>query len=280
MRRRNRVAILLAAMFAVLVGSTVLASPTIKAASMSIQILSPANSVSVPVNGKIHLRLAVKGIRMDLGAMGRKNVSGEGHYHFYVDCIPPSAYKEDHNFGNCWAGAAATLSPTFDLSTAPFKISPGTHLLLLALAQNDHVLYQAKPAVLSFTVVQPAARPMSIQILSPTHPVTVGPKGKIHLRLAVKGITLDMGAMGRKNVYGRGHYHFYVDCIPSAAYARPNNFGSCWAGAEASLTPTFDLSASPITIKPGTHILLVALAQNDHVLYTANASDVVFTVTR
>jgi hypothetical protein len=116
--------------------------------------------------------------------------------------------------------------------------------------------------------------------VSPKQPVTVAASGKIHLKLKFKGIKLNMAAMGRKAVAGEGHYHFYVDCIPSAAYSQPHNFGNCWAGAAASPTVTFDLSTSPFKIAPGTHILLIALAQNNHVLYRANAATLVFTVTK
>jgi hypothetical protein len=114
--------------------------------------------------------------------------------------------------------------------------------------------------------------------VSPKGPITVTPDGKIRLKLKFKGINLNMAAMGRKPVQGEGHYHFYVDCIPSAAYSKPHNFGNCWAGASATPNATFDLSTSPFKISPGTHILLIALAQNNHVLYRANAADIVFTV--
>jgi hypothetical protein len=244
----------------------------------SIKILSPKGHVTVPVNGKIHLKLSVTGIKLNGAAMGRKPVAGEGHYHFYVDCIPTVAYSQPHNFGGCWEGAAASLHPTFNLGAAPVKIAPGYHTLFVALAQNNHVLYHAPPASLFFTVVQPPSKPMSVRIVSPKDPITVPKDGKIHLKLAFKGIKLNMAAMGRKPVAGEGHYHFYVDCIPSAAYSRPHNFGNCWAGAAAAPSPTFDLATSPFKIAPGTHILLIALAQNNHVLYRANAADIVFTV--
>jgi hypothetical protein len=119
---------------------------------------------------------------------------------------------------------------------------------------------------------------VSIQLLSPTGAVTVDENGQIPLRVRVTGVKLNMNAMGRKNVAGQGHYHFYVDCIPSAAYSRPNNFGNCWAGAVASERTVFDLSTSHVKISPGTHVLMIALARNDHVLYKAPVADVIFTV--
>ena len=83
---------------------------------------------------------------------------------------------------------------------------------------------------------------------------------------------------GRKNQAGHGHFHFYVDCIPSQAYSRPNNFGNCWAGAEASEKTVFDLATSQVKVKSGTHLLILALAQNNHVLYRVPAATISFTV--
>jgi hypothetical protein len=156
------------------------------------------------------------------------------------------------------------------------KIAPGPHVLFLALAQNDHVLYPVPPAALVFRVVRQS---VSIRLLSPTRPVTVPLDGTIPIHVKVTGVTLSAKSMGRKNVTGQGHYHFYVDCIPPAAYTQMNNFGSCWAGAVASERSIFDLSTSHVKIHPGTHVLLIALARNDHILYRAPVATVVFTVT-
>lgn len=242
----------------------------------SIQVLSPTTQVTVSENGKIPIRVRVTGLKLDMSAMGRRNVAGQGHYHFYVDCIPPAAYTRPNNFGGCWAGAVASTQAVFDLSTSHVKINPGPHVLFLALSQNDHVLYPAPPASLLFRVVRPS---VSIRLLSPTHPVTVPANGSIAIHVRVQGITLDAAAMGRRNVQGQGHYHFYVDCIPSAAYSRPNNFGGCWAGAEATERSTFDLSTSHVKVGRGTHVLLIALSRNDHILYKVAPVDVMFTVT-
>ena len=124
------------------------------AAAMSIQVLSPADPVSVPMNGKIPIHIKVTGIKLDMAAMGRKPVAGEGHYHIYVDCIPPVAYLRNNNLGACWATAAATTSTTFDLATSHVPVRPGPHTLFLALAQNNHVLYRAPVADIVVTVTK------------------------------------------------------------------------------------------------------------------------------
>jgi hypothetical protein len=255
-------------------GSTQAAMPG-AGSSLSIRVISPTHPVTVPVNGKIAVQVAVTGVKMDAAAMGRKAVPGEGHYHFYVDCIPSAAYVRNNNLGACWAGATAFTKTYFDLATSHVRVTSGTHILFLALAQNDHVLYRAPPAAITFTVT---AAPMHISVVSPTNPVTVPVNGKIQIQVVVSGVKMDMAAMGRAPVAGEGHYHFYVDCIPSVAYVRNNNLGACWAGATADTNTVFDLATSHVKVTKGTHILLLALAQNNHVLYKAPAADVIFTV--
>jgi hypothetical protein len=258
-----------------LLGRGASAAMPAQASTPSIRVLSPTHPVTVPIDGKIPIQVQVTGVKMDAAAMGRKSVPGEGHYHFYIDCIPSAAYVRNNNLGACWAGATAFTKTYFDLSTSHVRVTSGTHLLFLALAHNDHVLYRAPPAAITFTVTTP---PMHISIISPTYPVTVPVNGKIPIQVLVSGVKMDMASMGRRNVPGVGHYHFYVDCIPPAAYVRNNNLGACWAGATASTKTVFDLSTSHVRVTRGTHILLLALAQNDHVLYKAPAADVILTV--
>jgi len=246
-------------------------------AAISIQLIGPTQPVTVQENGKIAIHVRVTGIKLSPNSMGRANIAGEGHYHFYLDCIPSAAYSRPNNFGGCWAGAVGTARSVFDLAASQVKVPLGTHILFLALAQNDHVLYGVPPVSILFRVVR---SPISIQLISPTHTVTVQQNGKIPIHVRVTGIKLSPNSMGRPKVTGEGHYHFYRDCIPSAAYSRPNNFGGCWAGAVATERSVFDLATSQVKVPLGTHILFLALAQNDHVLYKAPAVDIIFTVVR
>jgi hypothetical protein len=50
------------------------------------------------------------------------------------------------DLSHCWGGADATTRTVFHLDRLPFKVKKGEHLLILALAENDHVLYK-EPAV-------------------------------------------------------------------------------------------------------------------------------------
>jgi hypothetical protein len=136
-------------------------------------------------------------------------------------------------------------------------------------------------SVAAFATTSQAAHPQaaarSIQIVAPSGPLTVGMHGKISVSVKINGVTLDPKAIGKAPVAGRGHFHFYVDCIPSDAYVKAD-IATCYAAAAATSKATFDLSKSAVKITKGTHVLLVALANNNHVLYRAPASAVLFTV--
>lgn len=129
----------------------------------------------------------------------------------------------------------------------------------------------------SSQAAHPRAAARSIQVAAPTGPVSVGMHGKISVSVQINGLTLDPKAIGKAPVAGRGHYHFYVDCIPSDAYVKAD-IATCYAAAAATSTATFDLAKSAVKVTKGTHILLVALANNNHVLYRTPASAILFTV--
>jgi hypothetical protein len=242
-------------------------------ASPSIQVLSPSRSFSVRENGVVPVTVKVSGVKLDPTAMGRGNVAGHGHFHFYIDCVPADAYTKA-DLEHCWGAASAATTTQFDLSTSHVKVAPGTHLLIIALAQNDHVLYQTPPAVILLTVVRPQ---LNIRLLSPTTAFTVKQNGTVHLSLKVTGVQLSMQNMGRSNVDGEGHYHLYLDCVPPDGYARAD-LTHCWMGAAATSGLAFNLTTSHVKVTVGTHLLIIALAQNDHVLYKAPATNVVMTV--
>lgn len=126
------------------------------------------------------------------------------------------------------------------------------------------------------SAAKPRASMLSIQLNSPQRPVSVSKMGKIPVNVKIAGIMLNAKLVGMKNKAGVGHYHFYVDCIPADGY-RTADLARCWAGAATSAMASFDLSTSKVKVTPGTHLLLVALARNNHVLYKAPASAIVFT---
>jgi hypothetical protein len=96
------------------------------------------------------------------------------------------------------------------------------------------------------------------------------------LQLHVRGIALDPRHIGKANVPGRGHVQVYVDRIPADAYVRRD--AKRWLGAPLAGT-TLRITIPPTLIGArGTHRLLVALAQNNSVLYRVPAASVPITV--
>ena len=114
----------------------------------------------------------------------------------------------------------------------------------------------------------PAPKPsMGISIVSLT-PRTVIRKNRsvtFRIQLRVNGIVLDPRHIGKANVRGHGHIQVYVDRIPSDAYARRNP--TRWLGAPLA-GKTLRITVPPALLGGrGTHRLIVALAQNNSILY-------------
>jgi hypothetical protein len=121
---------------------------------------------------------------------------------------------------------------------------------------------QSKPAI-SVTVVS-------------VNPTTVTAKhAAVTFHLSVKGMVLDGLHMGKVNVSGHGHIQLYVDKVPSDAYARKDL--QHWLASLATTTLTLNLSPA-IVGGTGKHKIIVALAQNNGVLYSAPTASITITV--
>ena len=121
-----------------------------------------------------------------------------------------------------------------------------------------------------------ASKPaMSVRIVSVKPATVTKKKATVTFHLRVKGLVLDATHMGKANVRGHGHLQFYVDRIPSAAYVR-KDLTHPWLAALGATTPVLNLSPTLIGGR-GKHRILVALAQNDYVLYRARAASITIT---
>ena len=145
----------------------------------------------------------------------------------------------------------------------------------------------AASTILAATILLPVAghaapippkTKMGVTIVSVT-PKTVIRKNRFvtfRLQLHVKGLVLDPRHIGKANVRGHGHVQVYVDRIPADAYVRRDP--KHWLGAPLAGT-TLRITVPPTLIGArGTHRLLVALAQNNSVLYRVPASSATITV--
>jgi len=124
----------------------------------------------------------------------------------------------------------------------------------------------------------PPKASMGVTIVSVT-PRSVIRKNRsvtFRLQLHVRGIVLDPRHIGKANVRGQGHVQVYVDRIPADAYVRRDP--KRWLGAPLAGT-TLRITVPPTLIGArGTHRLIVALAQNNSVLYRVPAASTTITV--
>jgi hypothetical protein len=118
----------------------------------------------------------------------------------------------------------------------------------------------------------------SVAIVSVT-PRTVArttPTVTFHVQLRVKGIVLDKTHIGKTNISGHGHVQIYVDKIPTDAWTR-KDLKQHWLTSLAGTNLRITVPPSLIGAR-GTHHLIVALAQNNQVLYHAPTASVTITV--
>jgi hypothetical protein len=124
----------------------------------------------------------------------------------------------------------------------------------------------------------PPKRSMGVTIVSVTPKTVIRTNRSVtfRLQLHVRGIVLDPRHIGKANLPGRGHVQVYVDRIPADAYVRRD--AKRWLGAPLAGT-TLRITVPPTLIGTrGTHRLLVALAQNNSVLYRVPAAGATITV--
>jgi hypothetical protein len=133
----------------------------------------------------------------------------------------------------------------------------------------------AAPAVHKPAAPKPSMG-VSIVSLTPRTVIRKNPFVTFRIQLRVKGMVLDPRHIGQANVRGRGHIQVYVDRIPSNAYVRRNP--THWLGAPLA-GKTLRITVPPTLLgSRGTHKLIVALAQNNSILYRVPAASTTITV--
>lgn len=146
------------------------------------------------------------------------------------------------------------------------------HRLLTPLGAASIVLTGLLPVGTRAAPPPPPPPGPSVSILSPTRPVTVTRKHPaVTFRVKVVGLRLSAAHMGKKPVKNEGHLQVYADRIPADAYKK-KDFRTTWLAALAARKFPLKL-ATPILTK-GRHKILIALAQDNYVLYKANTASV------
>jgi hypothetical protein len=98
--------------------------------SPGITIISPKEGAMIP-SGNVTVKANVTNFKL-VNKLGRANVAGEGHIHFYVDVPVPTTP------GKPAVTAAGTFAPTYNTSWTWPNIAPGKHNFSVQLANNDH----------------------------------------------------------------------------------------------------------------------------------------------
>jgi len=100
--------------------------------------------------GVIEFRLAIGGMKLDAADMGKHPVGGHGHVQYYLNTIPSDAHRRPDSKNLVASVAAYTY--TLSRKTSKIKIPRGRHMLYIALAQNNNVLYKASPAMIAIVM--------------------------------------------------------------------------------------------------------------------------------
>jgi plastocyanin len=225
--------------------STPTSSPTTKA---TIMIMSPTSGV-IPQIGDVTVTVKVLDFNL-VEKLGKPNVAGEGHIHYFVDVDAPTTP------GQPAVTDAGTYAATTATSYTWHNIGGGPHKFSVELVNNDHTPL-SPPIVASVSVnVLPEIGPASLVILSPKDGAVV-PPGDIKVDIQVSNFNI-VDKQGQANVSHEGHVHYYLDVEAPTAPGQPAIPSSgVWAHVAAT-TYTFG------NVAAGTHTISVELINNDH----------------
>ena len=137
--------------------------------------------------------------------------------------------------------------------------------LVTAIAASTILAATTLVPATSHAASAPSTPRMSVTIVSVTPTTVTAKHATVTFHLRVKGLVLDATHIGKANVRGRGHIQLYVDRIPTDAYAR-KDLKQHWLASLAATTIALNLSPTLVG-GMGKHRIIVALAQNNGVLY-------------
>jgi hypothetical protein len=129
----------------------------------------------------------------------------------------------------------------------------------------------------------PATKPVgapgaTVRFLTPRAGSTVT-GSTVRVRVRVTGFTLDAKDVGRAARQGVGHLHFSLDRgrYDTPHYAGANGAQAAKLGVQGKYSPSVTPTITYRHVRPGRHVLVVYLANNDHSL-TGVTARVTFTV--
>lgn len=191
--------------YALLPGGSVAADGTATGlgGGVSLQVLAPAPG-AVITTPTLAIDLQAVGYKLDAAFAGSPNLPHTGHYHEILD------------------GRLVDMTPLHGPNTDAVSMAgvlPGSHVLTLVPANDDHSKIMAAAVNIPFTyagpyVPLPAAvtfpDPPSIAISAPAAGATVsGPS--FFMTVSTSNFVLCGECFGKDNVTGVGHWHVFVD---------------------------------------------------------------------
>ena len=119
-------------------------------ASMGLHIVAPTSAITMTATKPVSMHVRVTGLTLDVRHIGKAAVPGKGHIQIYLDKISPAAYTKGNSQNLVIVVGSSTFS--FQVSKQWTKLHRGNHRLILALAQNNNILYRAPTASVAVTV--------------------------------------------------------------------------------------------------------------------------------
>jgi len=131
--------------------------------------------------------VAVRNFTLSADDVGAANVSGQGHYHVYLDGV----------YQTYGSGDSVTL----------YHVAAGPHIVELRLAENDHT--EIVGGAVDYARVSVAESRPDVFITSPAAGDVV--TSTFTLLVSPENFTFDEENAGGANVDGSGHYHIFAD---------------------------------------------------------------------
>lgn len=224
-------------------------APSVAAADApTISVVSPASGDTITTTD-ISVQVKTSGIDTACQWLGTPDKDGQGNIHVFLDKASLGSLI------NVYCG-----TDTFTVSGQ--GITPGKHSLLIDLASNTHGDKVDTMQTVEFTYAptspsalpdpKPATATPTVKIQGPANGATVA--SQFTLQLASTDFTPSCDLEGKAAVQGYGHYHVVVDAEKATS-------------ALAGLVAMPCDSSVPLDLSgwgPGTHTIMVMLAQNDH----------------
>jgi len=192
--------------------------------------------------------------------LGKANVAGEGHIHWFMDAITPTAPGKN---ARAKQGRNAPSSSALVNSYTWTNVAAGMHNFSVELVNNDHTPLSppvwAEVNVTAKGVTPTTGKMPQIYIIEPKEGSEVA-AGNVTVSVEVMNFSL-VDNFGKANVAGEGHIHWFMDAITPTD---PGKNARAKQGRNAPSSSALDTSYTWTNVAAGLHNFSVELVNNDH----------------